>query len=642
MATAIFRRAFFRLSLCLSLLLTVPARAGISLAIDDIRHPAFAADGISIVIDTGRRGDADIRLDRLQVAGLEYRKLSLHCRNFVLDLRRIECPYGEIRRTDQRGQDRPPLPLSFSYRYADGDLALTIVGADATSWSPVIKRLRAWKPEGKIDLVLTADRRQAQLGIAARKLRFGNKTGDIAGEGIDISLAAEAKVVQGQWHWTARLVWPDGELYVAPWYRRAGLALEASGVLTPAALDVTMAHFSAEGVGGLDASFRWNRGKGALDSFGFVTEPLELSTAFSEWLQPWLDQSAVPKVYASGKARFAGSWSGGAWQSFYAGLENARLVDGTDYIEFAGMNAQIPWQRGEASEAEFSVKSARLGELPLGSFSIPLHLRDNEARLDQLSIPLLDGRLYVDELLATRLDTGWQGRFSGGIENVSMPKLTHALKLPVMAGTFTAHIPAAVYQDRVLSLGGALAIQVFDGGILVDHLKMIDPLSEGQRFTADVLARNLDLGALTQAFSFGSILGRLDIDIAGLELAGWRPVRFDARTTSSPGDYRRAISRGALRDISALGGAAGAAAVSLSPANLFNTFEYEKIGFGCSLRGGVCHFDGIESAGDGYVVVKGRGLPTVQVIGYNRRIDWDLLVSRVRAVIAGKTKAVIE
>jgi hypothetical protein len=641
-ATAIFRQAYFRLSFCLSLLWPVPASAGISLAIDDIRHPAFSADGIEVAMDTGRTGDAEIRIGRLQVAGFEYRKLSLHCQNFVLDLRHIDCPAGEIRRTDERGRDRPPLPFTFSYRYADGDLTLTIVGADAVSWSPLIKRLRAWKPAGKIDLVLTADRRQAQLNVAARQLRFGNKAGDIAGDGIDLSLAADAKAVGGEWHWTARAVWPAGELYVAPWYRRAGLALEASGRLTPTALDVTMAHISTEGIGGLDASFRWNRGKGVLDSFGFVTEPLELSTAFSEWLQPWLDQSAVPKVHASGKVRFAGSWSGGAWQSFYAGLEDARLVDGTDYVEFAGMNAQIPWQRGEASETEFSVASARLGELPLGSFRIPLRLRDNEVSLDKLSIPLLDGRLYVDELLATRLDASWQGRFSGGIENVSMPKLTHALKLPVMAGTFTAHIPAAVYRDRVLSLGGALAIEVFDGGILVDHLKMIDPLSESQRFTADVIARNLDLGALTQAFSFGSILGRIDIDITGLELSGWQPVRFDAKVSSSSGDYRRAISRGALRDISALGGAAGAAVVSLSPANFFNTFEYEKIGFGCSLRNGICEFDGIEPAGDGYVVVKGRGLPTVQVIGYNRRIDWALLVSRVRAVIAGKTKAVIE
>ena len=163
-----------------------------------------------------------------------------------------------------------------------------------------------------------------------------------------------------------------------------------------------------------------------------------------------------------------------------------------------------------------------------------------------------------------------------------------------------------------------------------------------RRFTVDVAARDLDLGRLTQTFSFGSILGRLDADIGGLELIGWQPVRFDARVRSSPGDYRRAISRGALRDISALGGAAGAAAISLSPARFFNTFDYRRIGFGCSLRGAVCHFEGLAPAGTGALIVEGSGLPRVQVIGYNRRIDWNLLVSRIRAVIAGKSKAVIE
>ena len=61
------------------------------------------------------------------------------------------------------------------------------------------------------------------------------------------------------------------------------------------------------------------------------------------------------------------------------------------------------------------------------------------------------------------------------------------------------------------------------------------------------------------------------------------------------------------------------------------------------LRDGVCQFEGVEPAkGGGYVVVKGTGIPSVQVIGYNRRIDWNLFVSRVRAVVAGKSKAVIE
>jgi hypothetical protein len=106
---------------------------------------------------------------------------------------------------------------------------------------------------------------------------------------------------------------------------------------------------------------------------------------------------------------------------------------------------------------------------------------------------------------------------------------------------------------------------------------------------------------------------------------------------------KRAISRGALIDISSLGGAAGAAAVRAIPAaGFFNTFSYDRIGLGCVLKDNVCHLDGIAPEGDGYVLVQGSGIPAVRVMGYNRSIDWNLLVSRIKAVIAGNTKAVIE
>ncbi|MFY9326421.1 MAG: hypothetical protein WAO76_00130, partial [Georgfuchsia sp.] len=167
--------------------------------------------------------------------------------------------------------------------------------------------------------------------------------------------------------------------------------------------------------------------------------------------------------------------------------------------------------------------------------------------------------------------------------------------------------------------------------------------SKTSRFVADIEARRLDLGLITSTFSFGSILGRIDADIKGLELQGWKPLAFRARIDSSPGKYRRAISRGALIDISALGGAAGAAAVRALPgAGFFNTASYDRIGFGCVLRDHVCQMEGLYPQGDGYVLVEGSGIPTIKLMGYNRNIDWNLLISRLKAVIAGKTKAVIE
>ena len=636
------RRVFSRFSLFLACWIALPAVAAVSLSLDSLRHPAFEIDALRVSFDTGRPGEAGIRLGRLLLAGVEYKDLALVCEDFVLDLRRLDCPRGRLQRAEARGGERPVLPFSFSYRFADGRLAFSIVGADAVAWSPLIKHLRGWHPQGTVDVSLVADHKQAAMTLAVHKLKFSTRTGAVAANELDLSLDATARRTAEGWQWTARAVWPEGELYVAPWYRRAGVSAELAGELTARTLRVTSGHLQLDGIGSVTAGLRWDRVAGEISDWAFVTDQFDLATAFREWLQPWLDQSGVPTVRAAGKARFAASWADGGWQTFYAGLENASLTDGTGYVSLVGMNATIPWQRGSESEAEFSVTGGRLGDLPLGDFRIPMRMLDDTVSLERLSVPMLDGRLAIDELRARNGDAGWRGTFAGGIEGVSMPKLARALKLPGMEGGLTARIPRADYANGVLALGGDLEIEVFEGRVVVTGLKVLDPLLPTQRFVADVAARNLDLGMLTRTFSFGSIEGRFDADVRGLELRGWQPVRFDARVSSSPGDYRRSISRGAIQDISALGGAAGAEAVRVSPAGLFTSFQYERIGLGCILRDNVCQADGLEAADGGYVIVKGSGLPRVEVIGYNRRIDWNLLVSRIRAVVAGKSKAVIE
>ncbi len=40
--------------------------------------------------------------------------------------------------------------------------------------------------------------------------------------------------------------------------------------------------------------------------------------------------------------------------------------------------------------------------------------------------------------------------------------------------------------------------------------------------------------------------------------------------------------------------------------------------------------------------MKGSGIPSLTIIGYNRRIDWEALVARIREVIAGRPGIVIE
>jgi hypothetical protein len=629
--------------LALTFLSALPTWAAqITLSLGSIQHEAFEAEGVVVAFDAARRGEADIRFGRLKVAGTEYRELKLHCSGFYFDGRRLDCPNGALQREDERGRNRPALPFSLAWRAADGFLDFSMRDVDAVALSPLVKRLRGWRPQGKFDFAIAATGGQARLDLSVRDLGFASREGDIAGKDIAFTLNAAAERSGTGWHWRARLDWPQGELYRAPWRRLAGVRMEAEGELGGKTLDVDLARLDVAGLGGVAASLRWDRERGEATDGGFVTDRIDLAAALRDWLQPWLSSLGIPEWQASGHARISAEWKARELHRFYAGLEEARLADGTGHIELNGVNARIPWEEGGATEAEIGIAAGRLGDLPLGGFTLPLKMDGNEAKVAGLVAPLLDGRLLIDELRLAKSQSGWHGEFEGGIEGVSMPKLSRALRMPAMAGSLTARIPRIAYERGVLYLDGALAIEVFDGGITVYQLRLIEPFGKGRRFVADVTARNLDLGMLTRTFAFGAIEGRFDADLRDLELQGWKPMRFDARISSSEGNYPRSLSVGALKDITALGEAAPPQALARAPERSGFSFGYSRIGFGCALRNGVCLLEGVEREGDGVVLMRGSGMPSVSIIGYNRHIDWDALVARIREVIAGRPGVVIE
>jgi hypothetical protein len=620
----------------------LPADAAqVTLSVGTVRHETFEAEGVTVSFDAARRGAADIRIGRLKVGDTEYRELELHCAGFYFDGRRLDCPQGALQRRDERGRDRPALPFSLAWRAADGFFDFSMREVDAVALSPLVKRLRGWRPRGRFDFAIVATGGRARLELAVRDLAFASRDGDIAGKDIAFTLNAAAEPSGAGWRWRARLDWPQGELYRSPWRRAAGVRLEAEGGLAGKTLEVELARLDVAGLGGVTAAVRWDRERGEATDGGFVTDRIDLAAAMRDWLQPWLITLGFPAWQLSGHGRLSAQWRGRELERFYAGLEDARLADATGYLELNGVDARIPWEAGAPSEAEIAVAGGRFGDLPLGGFRLPLRIDGNQARVTGLVAPLLDGRLLVDELRLEKSRSGWHGEFEGGIEGVSMPKLSRALKLPVMAGTLSARIPRIAYEPGLLRLDGALGIEVFDGGIIVHQLRLIDPFGKGRRFVADVTARNLDLGMLTRTFAFGAIEGRFDADLHDLEMAGWKPLRFEARIASSEGDYPRRLSIGALKDITALG-EAPPQALARAPERSGFSFGYARIGFGCRLAEGICLLDGLEREGDGVVLMRGAGIPAVSIIGYNRRIDWEALVARLREIVAGRPGVVIE
>jgi len=302
----------------------------------------------------------------------------------------------------------------------------------------------------------------------------------------------------------------------------------------------------------------------------------------------------------------------------------------------------IPWSTEQTTEARLSFNSGALWGVPLGATELNITMRGLDFAIADASLPILDGKLSVHDFHLHDESDAWHWEFSGGLTPLSMSPLSLALGWPEMQGKLSGMIPRVSYQEKMLTVDGALLFRVFDGSVVVSNLKLLEPFGAVPRLYGNLDMRELDLGALTQAFSFGNVQGRIDVSVKELELVNWQPVHFDARVASSPGSYRKKISQKAVQNISALGGANAAAAIQRSMMSVFENFGYSSIILSCVLHNGVCAMNGVEANGDGYYIVKGGGIPAINVMGYNYNVDWDELLIRLKRVTSGNRKAVVQ
>jgi hypothetical protein len=142
---------------------------------------------------------------------------------------------------------------------------------------------------------------------------------------------------------------------------------------------------------------------------------------------------------------------------------------------------------------------------------------------------------------------------------------------------------------------------------------------------------------VTNTFSFGMITGRLSGRIEDLETFDWMPAAFDARFYTPPGDRSpHRISQRAVTNLSSIGGGSGggvAAALQGGFLKFFDDFGYDRLGLSCQLANDVCTMRGVENAAGGYYIVKGAGLPRINVIGSQSRVAWTRLVQQLGAIM---------
>jgi hypothetical protein len=256
--------------------------------------------------------------------------------------------------------------------------------------------------------------------------------------------------------------------------------------------------------------------------------------------------------------------------------------------------------------------------------------------IDPVRVALFDGAVHLDSLRVRQAGTpDVSFLVDAEIEPVNVRRLCHAFGWPEFGGSIGGKVSKLRMRDGVVTIGTALEAEVFAGKLGLTDVRLEDPFGKWPRFLANVAFDNLDLAPVTDAFSFGRITGRLSGQIANLQLFNWTPVAFDARLATPPDDRSpHRISQRAVENIGSLGGgnAGVTAALSSGLLRFFQDFNYDRLGITCTLVNDVCLMGGVAPAPRGYYLVKGKGVPRIDVIANETRVDWPRLLAQLIAI----------
>ncbi len=588
----------------------------LALQVQRLAGEGWQAEGLSATL---RWEDAhpslEARFERLVLPFQTFTRGHLACPRLILQP--LGCPRGRLA---LHGGGLAPSPMALSFRYLPPALTFSL---DAIP----LRRFRDLTLEGR--MALSGDIRPAGLSVTARVEQggFSDGQGLREGEAIGASLALDARR-EGAWAFTSRLSATEGLAYIDPFtldLTAHPTTLDAHGILKKQKLAFD---FSGHVQGILKA-----RGQGTLSLEGPALEglrlqipPTPLPPFYETFLQPLLLGTALQDLRTSG--RFSLQLLDKAYLSARAQLAGIALEDAGGRFGVEGLAGILAYSERGEPESRLGWERGRFYRIPFGGSQVRFLLQGRRLTIPEpFLLPVLDGLLRI-ERFAGEMKGALNWSFQGLLTPVSMEALCKALGWPIMGGKLSAFAPQVSYQGDRLTVEGAMLLRIFDGAVVIRHLTLDRPFGTAPTLRADIAIKGLDLYKLTQAFDFGSIQGRLDGYIKGLTLVDWEPVAFDAflhTPEKDPSPHR--ISQKAVKHLAEIGG--GVFAKGLL--TVFKRFAYKRLGIRCRLAKGVCHMDGIAPAKKGYYIVQGGlGLPSIDVIGYTREVDWKALVERLK------------
>lgn len=316
-------------------------------------------------------------------------------------------------------------------------------------------------------------------------------------------------------------------------------------------------------------------------------------------------------------------------------LSEVTIADEADRLAIMGLGAWLGWD-GSSGALELGAdwQDARLLRIPLGASAVAFRTdaAGTLALVDSFRLPVLDGALIV-ERLAWRDWAGSERRLAmdARLEPVDLSALTRALGWTEFGGRLSGNFPGIQLSGSVIEVQGGLDLELFGGSARINGLSVERPFGSLPALAADIEFDSLDLEQVTGAFEFGRMLGLLSGHVRDLRLLDWQPVRFDAWFETLQDSPEREISQKAVDSISSLSGGGGAA-ISGTLLRWFDDFPYRKAGLGCRLEQNVCRMRGLRDVDNGgYMILEGRLIPRLDIVGYQRRVDWPRLLAQLAA-----------
>ena len=606
----------------------------------------------------------------------------------------IKCPEARVV-ADLPGLGRQALDANLSYGRADGSLDVALQGlrvgegriavqaslrdagwqAKARLQSVPIDRLmklaadlKAPLPEGMAaagtaDFDITARGKETTLSEAKvigslLELTANNEEGSLASDKLSLHVDASVRGSAQQWTFEIAVESSQGQAFAQPIFvdlSAHAMSVRAQGTLR-ADKALTFDRFTLDHADVAQAS---GTGRLQLDLEQPVRDldveltALKFPGAYESYLQPLLIDTNFESMQTAGSISGKLSMADGEPRRVDLHFNEVTADDGAGNLNLSTLRGEWHWlaettsddsdeddapgRTMQVAQSQLKWQGGTLLGLDLGASELNFTTQGRQFRLTQPArIPLLDGSIDLETFRVRNAGLPSVAFLvDATLQPVSMQKLCKAFGWPEFGGRIGGAISKLRMREGIITLGTTLRAQVFDGEVTISDLRLEQPFGQWPRFYSSIALDNLDLEPMTSAFSFGRITGRLSGAINGLQLFNWTPIAFDAQLYTPLKDRsRHRISQRAVENIGSIGGGGAGVTAALSSGVLrfFDDFNYDRLGISCRLHNEVCVMDGVVPAANGnYYLVKGKGLPRIDVIGSSRRVDWPRLVEQLLA-----------